>query len=35
MFIACSTIGTFYYPTYFFIHLIDIFCKIEVLANIF
>jgi uncharacterized membrane protein len=35
IFVLCSFLGTFFYPVLFFIHLIDIFCKIEVLANIF
>lgn len=35
MFVGCSFLGTFIYPIAFFIHLIDIFCKIEVLSNIF
>lgn len=28
IFVLCSFIGTFFYPILFFIHLIDIFCKI-------
>lgn len=28
IFVACSLVGTFFYPIAFFIHLIDIFCKI-------
>ena len=28
IFVLCSFIGTFFYPITFFIHLIDIFCKI-------
>ena len=30
-----SFLGTFYDPSFFFIHIIDIFCQAEMLANIF
>ena len=35
MFLSVSILGTFYNPTIFFIHIIDIFCQSEMLASIF
>lgn len=35
LFVGVSFYGTFVDPTFFFIHIIDIFCQSALLANIF
>lgn len=35
LFVGVSFYGTFFDPTFFFIHIIDIFCQSPLLANIF